>query len=484
MSEEEEVVYEEEEVVEVEEEEQEEQSAEVSYEQGKDNLNYNDSLALDLFLKVMNDDSAEDHLKAKATSHLLILLAKEGVDLDSLLAVFDNFYSFVKANCIKVSRFDRTMNQVATNILHHPEVQYAFLSHAAKELDPNSLDYRKWALESQMQLIELELGKGKLEDAIKLIDHVHQYIPDDPDTSDIVMTGFSIRLLVILLEINLNKGNDAEVRRIYEKCVKIQEIRTLSSYQTALITFVAGRLQLDGNLIEQASSSFKASFNTFVQIGSENRRKVLPYYILTNMLCHRLENLLAEPAIGIERIHPDVAPIASLFDSYFDYDVVSYKNRVNDVKQYFNSPKISGFLDDIKNFVMKYNLVKIFKNYSQVEIKFLLMSTYTESEKAELEKLSPADKAKRLDRDLKVVIDFLYDLILSKKLSASIDFVNNILVAYEKRESLYIESVQAIFNYLQGISNGLVKATKLKLEEPNKPVQIDQNSLAPQYQTN
>lgn len=479
MTEEEEIIEEEEYIMEEEvAEEEEPENQETWYRNAKRDPESDEGI--DNFLQVFNYEGEDDQprLKGKASVHLLRYFCKVPEEKDNFLAIFESCYSFAKEDNLKIDRFNNVLQFIMN--FADASIKPAFIECACNLLDPNDKRFEKWALNLQLQRIDDVIAKQQ--NADDLIEHTSQYIVESP-TSDYDLLQQSLRLATIKLERAVTNENEADIVKFKQILEPFIDPKNTSSRQLAVYKFAQAIIALKKNLFKEACKSYCESLNEYINAYSDTKKKVLNFVHLTAMLCQEIPEVLSRPDIYSFYRDPECYRLTELFEQYKKNDFTGFKQRLPDCKAVFPGEPYGTYFKKIQYSVLKENLVTIVQKYSKVEIKYLVLDTYTENEKQELAKLSKKEQDERLAEDQKVITNYLYDHILSKKINASLDLVNMIVVTEENRKSKYLSTIEpanktgqssSILSTLELMANKMYASTKLKIK---KPAPVNKNDM-------
>ena len=438
-------------------------SPEGIYQQAKGNVGFSNELAAKQFLEVMENEEAEMHLRAKASYNALPLLASAD-DLDVLQSTFDFFIDRVEDNEINTSHFERTMDSILINILHSERVARGFLNHASGKLDPNSEERQKIALDVKLRQIEIEIKYANYAFVDELIPDTAAYIPECPSPENKLLTRFAGRLLIIQIELALMRGNEDAVNELYDKISKLHDV-PWNSRQTGVLRFVEGKRLMKEKNFARAKDAFTESFSKLNESGSDKRTEVLAYWTLTIMLVHKEEeaDIFASGDINQFKYHPQVAPLFQLYEFYVKKDIVGFKAKLDEAKKIFHSELYNGFLKEVENYVLKNTLARICLKYTKVQLPYLAIRCMGKEEKEKYDSLDESEQEKVLLPLVEEIKNYVIELILSRKLDASIDLVDGIVVTHENKESLFLSSITPMINVMDTLSLNFLERTKIRV---------------------
>ena len=442
-------------------------SPEGIYEQAKGNVGFQNELAVKLFQEVINSDEADAHLKAKASYRCLPLLASSD-DLETLKSTFKFFYDQVNANEINENHFTATMDSIFVNILHSEPVVRNFLAYAITILDPNKPSHQNIALDARLRLIEVEIKYANYPLVDQLIPDTAAFIPDVPDPNDAALVRLAGRLMIIQIEMALMRNQDDVIDDLYNKVLLLQNV-SWTPKQQAVLKFVMGKNYMKERNFSQAKATFAEAFKGFNETGSDRRTEVLAYWTLAVMLCHDQADIFASGEVLQFKVHPLVAPLHQLHECYMKNDIVGFKLKLDEAKKIFHSPYYDQLLSEVEHYVLKNSLALFCANYTSIELTYLAKRVMGESEIQEFNKL-PADQQKTvLQNRVQEVKDLVIELILARRLDATIDLVNGVIVTHQTKESLFLDSVTPLIDVMDKLSLQFLERSKIAPQQIKIP---------------
>ena len=442
-------------------------SPEGIYEQAKGNVGFQNELAVKLFQEVINNEDAEMHLRAKASYNCLPLLASSD-DLETLKTTFQFFYDQVNAEEINQSHFERTMDSIFVNILHSEQIVRNFLAFASTILDPNKPAHQNIALDTRLRLIEVEIKYANYPLVDQLIPDTAAFIPDVPNPNNTTLVRLAGRLMIIQIEMALMRNQDDIIEDLYQKVMKLQNI-SWTPKQQAVLKFVQGKDYMKAHNYASAKATFAEAFKGFNETGSDRRTEVIAYWTLAAMLCHDQADIFASGEVLQFKVHPLVAPLHQLHECYMKNDIVHFKLKLDEAKKIFHSPLYDQLLAEVEHYVLKNSLALFCTNYTSIEISYLAKRVMGESELKEFNSLPEDKKQIELQRRATEIKDIVIELILARRLDATIDLVRGVVVTHQTKESLFLDSVTPLIDVMDKLSIQFLERSKIapyKIEIP------------------
>jgi COP9 signalosome complex subunit 2 len=357
---------------------EEDNSPQGRYARGKEQIGFENSYALTVLTELFNDTEVEAELRAKALCRLSQLRPPE----DILETVGDVF----KANSdglLSQPRLEKTLNGIATAIIHSEAAQKDFFKAVSDKIDRTSSVHL--FLDFKLRQAELYLRFADYSAISEFITDALQFCPMPPDRNNAFMCRCAIRILILQIEVADHNGREDRMFDYYARAQEIP-VSSLTPRQQATLTRLEGMRHLHLRNFAQARTCFWDSFKIFNEAGVDKRLHCLQYCALAALCAHEQVSVFFSPEANPLATHPITAPIAQLWDAYLKADIVEFNSRLDSARKSLqNDARYAKMLDEVRIYVLERNLKSYCLNFEVLDVKYAAKELTTDAQ--ELEKI-------------------------------------------------------------------------------------------------
>ena len=408
------------------------------YQAAKDSLGFDNEYAVDLFYEVYCDPNADLKLQAKSIKHAAITISTFD-DFERVLGALTDVFQAFEDNLIDGPLCTKIINSMVSNLLRSEEGLTKFLNLATEKVSKTT----------QLQLfIDLKIRQAELAMKIAYYDDVRAYLaeiepycPFPPDPSDRPMRNACVRIIILKIELADTKDKDEnEMLSLYKQLHEIPDF-TLNTRQRAVVTKIEGIMALHNRNFAEARKKFFDAFKLFDEAGSDKRVTCLPYLTLASMCNHETTNVFSDAQILPYKMHPLVAPLCQLLESYHNGDLLTFDYKTDSAAKVFGNQFYTDLINEVRIIVFRGAIKNFCLLHKRIEFSYI---------------------AKYFKSNIDEVKTHVIDLILNKELKALIDKDSGfIIMQQERKPSQYLLNVDRMLSAMESSLNRMVQAQKI-----------------------
>ncbi|KAJ1888967.1 hypothetical protein LPJ66_008293 [Kickxella alabastrina] len=364
--------------------------------------------ALSEFQAVVSEDqvAGTSEWGFKATKQIIKLHLQRPDNNQQVLSSYEKMLDFVRNSTVTSNYAEKSIN----NMLERVGGREADFTRKFYQLTLAALKQarndRLW-LRTSLRLAKLLLDQGKFAELEALLAELRAECRDAQGQVILERGTQLLEINAMYLGMYSARNELKKLKDTYLQCVSVKSAlphpRTMG-----FIRECGGKMYMAERNWAEAQSNFFDAFKNYDEAGSPQRVQVLKYLVLASMLSETEVNPLSSPEARSYESDPAIVAMTSLVRAYESQQVHEFERILVDHREtILGDPFIARYIDDLRRTFRMQALQGAVAPYTRVRIDVL---------------------GRRLKVEATEVEDLLVALILDKRLDASIDQENGILV--------------------------------------------------------
>ncbi|KAJ2747297.1 hypothetical protein GGI20_000632 [Coemansia sp. BCRC 34301] len=362
--------------------------------------------ALREFQTVVDDSPTLTEWGFKATKQMLKLCLREG-KFDDVLAYYEKMLEYVRGSILTRNYAEKSINNMLERVSLAADSEFTQRFHQLTlAVLKETKNDRLW-LRTSLRLAKILLDQREYPALDALLSELKRECEDDSGT---VILERGTQLLEIHAMYLAMYDAQEEAKRLKDTYLQCMAIKSAIPHPRIMgfICECGGKMYMSECNWEQAKANFFDAFKNYDEAGSPQRVQVLKYLVLASLLSESEVNPLSSPEAMAYVSDPAIVAITALVAAFEGQDVAKFELTLRQNTAHIQGdPFISRYIDDLRRTLRMQALESAVLPYTRIRIDSL---------------------ARRLDMTPADAEQLLVALILDKRLRASIDQEQGILV--------------------------------------------------------
>ncbi|KAJ2785735.1 hypothetical protein GGI15_001827 [Coemansia interrupta] len=399
------------------------------------------SVALSEFAEVVSEDEKEGSSEwgFKATKQTLKIQLKQSADgqatQQQIFETYDRMLAYISKSIVARNYAEKSINSMLERVSlgMDPAFTREFYEKTLVVLKQTRND-RLW-LRTSLRLGKLLLDQRDFKKLASLLDELKRSCLDDAGNVILERGTQMLEVNAMLLGMYVELEDARKLKDVYLESVGVRSAIPHPRIM-GFIRECGGKMYMAERNWENAQANFFDAFKNYDEAGSPQRVQMLKYLVLASMLSESEVNPLSSPEARSYEADPEIIAMTKLVRAYEKQQVNDFERVLEDHSDAILGDRfIARFVDDLRRTFRMLTLQSIVAPYTRVRISSL---------------------AHRLRIDVAEAEELLIALILDKRLRASIDQENSILLLQQETtdESQY----DAVSNWTSGLESMMKQA--------------------------
>ncbi|KAJ1845661.1 hypothetical protein LPJ73_004779 [Coemansia sp. RSA 2703] len=418
-----------------------EMSLETKYYNAKTQREDDLSVALSEFAKIVEEDEQEGASEwgFKATKQTLKIQLRQSangqIEQRQILDTYDRMLVYISKSIVARNYAEKSINNMLERVSLGMDSAFTreFYEKTLVVLKQTRND-RLW-LRTSLRLGKLLLDQRDFDKLSGLLDELKRSCLDDAGNVILERGTQLLEVNAMLLGMYVELEDARRLKDVYLESVSVRSAIPHPRIM-GFIRECGGKMYMAERNWENAQSNFFDAFKNYDEAGSPQRVQMLKYLVLASMLSESEVNPLSSPEARSYEADPEIIAMTKLVRAYEKQQVNEFERVLEDHSDAILGDRfIARFVDDLRRTFRMLTLQSIVAPYTRVRISSL---------------------AQRLRVDVAEAEELLVALILDKRLRASIDQENAILLLQQETtdESQY----DAVSSWASGLESMMKQA--------------------------
>ncbi|PIA17147.1 PCI-domain-containing protein [Coemansia reversa NRRL 1564] len=346
----------------------------------------------------------------KATKQIIKLCLRER-KLEEVLQFYDKMLEYVRSSLVARNYAEKSINNMLERVSVSTNDAFSreFYQRTLDLLKGSSSD-RLW-LRTSLRLANILLDQKEYAELRELLIKLKRSC-EDKDGHLIMERGTQLlEVNSIFLHMYEEQGNSKKLKETYLQC----EAVTSAVPHPRIMGYIhkcGGKIHMSERNWAKAQACFFEAFRQYNEAGTDDRVNALKYVLLASMLSESEVNPLSSPEAKAHENDPTIKTITKLVSAYEKRDVHAFEEITKSNETAIAEDSfIVDYISDLRRIFLIQVLEGVAIPYTRVRIKTL---------------------AERLCTDVSETEQLLIALILDKRLNASIDQENGVLLMQQE----------------------------------------------------
>ncbi|KAJ2082009.1 hypothetical protein H4R24_001925 [Coemansia sp. RSA 988] len=346
----------------------------------------------------------------KATKQIIKLCLRERM-LDEVLEFYDKMLEFVRNSLVARNYAEKSINSMLERVAGNTDNTFSreFYQRTLNVLKGSSSD-RLW-LRTSLRLANILLAQKEYPELGELLNELCRSC-EDSDGHLIMERGTQfLEVNSLLLHMYEDQDSKKKLKETYLQC----EAVTSAVPHPRIMGYIhmcGGKIHMSEHNWAKAQTCFFEAFRQYNEAGTDDRVSALKYVLLASMLSESEVNPLSSPEAKAHENDPTIKAITKLVSAYEKRDVHAFEEIASPTGSIIkDDPFIADYIVDLRRIFLIQVLEGIAIPYTRVRIEAL---------------------ANRLCTSVPETEQLLISLILDKRLNASIDQENGVLLMQQE----------------------------------------------------
>ncbi|KAJ1845639.1 hypothetical protein LPJ73_004786 [Coemansia sp. RSA 2703] len=418
-----------------------EMSLETKYYNAKTQREDDLSVALSEFAQIVEEDEQEGASEwgFKATKQTLKIQLRQSankqIEQRQILDTYDRMLVYISKSIVARNYAEKSINNMLERVSLGMDSAFTreFYEKTLVVLKQTRND-RLW-LRTSLRLGKLLLDQRDFDKLSGLLDELKRSCLDDAGNVILERGTQLLEVNAMLLGMYVELEDARRLKNVYLESVGVRSAIPHPRIM-GFIRECGGKMYMAERNWENAQSNFFDAFKNYDEAGSPQRVQMLKYLVLASMLSESEVNPLSSPEARSYEADPEIIAMTKLVRAYEKQQVNEFERVLEDHSDAILGDRfIARFVDDLRRTFRMLTLQSIVAPYTRVRISSL---------------------AQRLRVDVAEAEELLVALILDKRLRASIDQENAILLLQQETtdESQY----DAVSSWASGLESMMKQA--------------------------